>query len=262
MEARRSHLGAGLGRRRRAAPSGRAADQQRGGALQRDTRLGDRRAQVMVHRLVDHPRPSPHSRAEAGAQSLSVERPRRRRALRNGHGRRPAGRSSQPCPRSGRCGRSSSSMLLVDVAVEHHDSGTANQRGSGSPWPRRRAIGPVPVSDTRSNSGRWVNTTMAVVGLAFAEVRPRHARAARRPAARPVLRTFIEGDEVHAPCMVERHSAWRRRTPGMPRPLVERRVVLARNEAHVLDVELGDGDLLEALPCARAARARCPRWCG
>src|SRR5476649_718505 len=135
-------------------------------------------------------------------------------------------------------------VLLMDVAVEHHDVLVRHQQVD-----RLGAVGRGPVPVRHQVEQRAVGQhDDAVVGLALLEVggQPRELLVAQLGAR---VGDVVERDEVHA--LVVERVVRRAKELLEGGALVERGVVLAGQEAHVLDVEGGD-DFLEALH-ARAA---------
>ena len=104
---------------------------------------------------------------------------------------------------------------------------------------------------SRSKSGRCVRTTMRASFGCFARSAASHASCSS-PICAPRVGHVVDDDEVHA-LVVE--GVVRLAEELLERlAVVERRVVLARHEAHVLDLEVGD-DVLEL--GAGACGARC-----
>ena len=137
-------------------------------------------------------------------------------------------------------------VLLVDVAVEHHDVLVGHQE-----LDRLGAVGASssPNRGCRSNSGRCVSTTMRSSALRCFEVggEPGELLVAQLGGR---IGDVVEGDEVHALVVERVVGGAEELLEGLA--LVERGVVLARHEAHVLDAERRD-DLAEALHALRAA---------
>ena len=98
-------------------------------------------------------------------------------------------------------------------------------------------------SGSRSNSGRWVSTTMRSSGLRCLRSAASQASCSS-PSLAAGIGDVVEGDEVHALVVEGVVRGAEELLVGLA--LVERGVVLARHEAHVLDGERRD-DLLEAL---------------